>query len=248
MGVKRFSLLLGAAGVLLAQHSYTPADIEDGGRLFAANCVNCHGPEGDLVPGIDLAHGKFRRATTESDLILIIRNGIPGTAMPPHSMPEFMAGTIVAYLRSVATEGRSASTGNPATGKKIFEGKGNCLQCHRVNGTGSRLGPDLSEIGALRRVVAIERSIVDPNAEILPQNRFYRLVTKRGETVTGRLLNLDTFTIQLIDSKDRLLSFRRSDLRESGFREDSPMPSFRERLSATEREDVIAYLATLKGF
>ncbi len=89
---------------LFAQHSYGPADIEDGGKLFRANCVSCHGPEGNLVDGVDLGHGKFRRASTEDEVIQIIEDGIPGTAMPPNKLTDFQAGTILAYLRSVATE------------------------------------------------------------------------------------------------------------------------------------------------
>ena len=45
---------------LRAQHDYTPADVEDGGRLFRANCANCHGPDGDAIPLIDLGRGRFR--------------------------------------------------------------------------------------------------------------------------------------------------------------------------------------------
>ena len=74
-----------------------------------------------------------------------------------------------------------------------------------------------------------------------------RSVTKQGETITGRLLNVDTFTVQILDSKERLLSFQRSDLRESGFVNESPMPSYRGKLSTQELADVVAYLLSLKG-
>ena len=116
-----------------------------------------------------------------------------------------------------------------------------------MNGAGSRVGPDLSDIGSLRRTAEIEQSLLDPNAEVLPQNRFYRVVTKQGETITGRLLNLDTFTVQMLDSKERLLSLQRSDLREAAFLKDSPMPSYRGKLSTQELSDVVAYLDSLKG-
>jgi cytochrome c1 len=82
---------------------------------------------------------------------------------------------------------------------------------------------------------------------VLPQNRTYRAVTKQGETITGRLLNVDTFTVQILDSKERLLSLQRSDLREAGFVNDSPMPSYRDKLSSQELADVVAYLVSLKG-
>ena len=138
--------------------------------------------------------------------------------------------------------------GDAARGKAIFEGKGGCAGCHRVYGVGSRVGPDLSDIGALRRVAEIELSILDPNAEVLPQNRYYRVTTKSGETVTGRLLNEDAFSVQLLDTKERLLSFQRTDLRQAGFLSESPMPSYRDKLSEAERVDLITYLVSLKGF
>jgi len=241
------SLIL-VAGALFAQHSYTPADVEDGGRLFRGSCVGCHGADGDLVPGIDLGHGKFRRASTDDDIVKIIRTGIPGTPMPPGNYTEFQASTIVAYLRSMAATGRgSGIAGDAARGKELFQGKGNCTSCHRVGATGSRVGPDLSDIGALRKPAILERSILDPDAEVLAQNRFYRVVTKDGATVTGRVLNRDTFSVQLLDSKEQIRSFMISNLREHGFVEKSPMPSFKDKLTAQEVADVVSWLGTLKG-
>ena len=242
------ALLLVLPGALLAQHTYTPADIQEGNRLFRANCVLCHGPEGDQVPGIDLGHGRFRQTYSENALVKIIQNGIPGTGMPPNNLQDFQAEIVVAYLRSIATSGREVTgNGDAKRGKAIFEGKGNCLSCHRVYGVGSRVGPDLSDIGALRRSVEINQSLVEPNAEVLPQNRYYRAVTKQGESVTGRLLNVDTFSVQILDSNERLLSLQRSDLREAGFVNDSPMPSYRGKLNTQELADVVAYLLSLKG-
>jgi cytochrome c oxidase cbb3-type subunit III len=240
--------LLALPGVLPAQHTYTPADIQEGNRLFRANCVLCHGPEGDQVPGIDLGHGRFRQTYSENALVKIIQNGIPGTGMPPNNLQDFQAEIVVAYLRSIATSGREVTgNGDAKRGKAIFEGKGNCLNCHRVYGVGSRVGPDLSDIGALRRSVEINQSLLEPNEEVLPQNRYYRAVTKQGESVTGRLLNVDTFSVQILDSKERLLSLQRSDLREAGFVNDSPMPSYRGKLSTQELADVVGYLLSLKG-
>lgn len=248
MWAVRFSLFAVAAGALLGQHSYTPADIQEGQRLFRANCVLCHGPEGDQIPGIDLGHGKFRQTYSQDALIKIIQNGIPGTAMPPNNLQDFQVEVVVAYLRSIATAGRTVSAnGNAARGKALFEGKGGCLQCHRVGTNGSRVGPDLSDIAALRRTAEIERSLLEPDEEVLPQNRYYRVVTKQGETIIGRILNLDTFTVQMLDSKERLLSLNRSDLREAGFVEKSPMPSYRDKFSSQELADIVTYLASLKG-
>ena len=105
--------------------------------------------------------------------------------------------------------------GDPVRGKELFENKGGCLGCHRVKTTGSRLGPNLTEIGANRRAVELEHSLVEPTPPPAPQNRSVSVVTKDGTTITGRLLNIDTFTIEMLDSNENLRSFLRSDLSES---------------------------------
>jgi putative heme-binding domain-containing protein len=162
-------------------------------------------------------------------------------------MTEEQASRIVAYLRSVAATKRTASVaGDVMRGKSIYESKGNCASCHRVDGVGSRLGPDLSKIGQLRRAVDLEQSLIDPAAEVLPTNRFYRVVTKNGTAITGRLLNIDTFTVQIMDSKEELRSFVKADLKEHGFAP-SPMPSYKSTLSPQEQADVVSYLVSLKG-
>lgn len=130
-------------------------------------------------------------------------------------------------------------------GEAIFQGKGACSNCHRVRGRGSRLGPDLSEIGSQREAADLRQSIVDPDAAILPQNRFYYVTKQDGSTVTGRLLNHDTLTVQLMSPKEELLGFRKAELREHGFQKNSPMPSYEGKLTAEELSDLIAYLISL---
>jgi putative heme-binding domain-containing protein len=248
MFANRVFLPLVVAGALFAQHGYTPSDVENGGRLYRTNCASCHGPNGDLQPGVDLGHGKFRRATADEEVAAIITKGIPGTGMPPGNFTESQALTIVAYLRSMAASSNVAATaGDPARGKEVFEGKGQCLTCHRVRTTGSRVGPDLTDIGMLRRTAELERSLVDPNADMLAANRYYRVVTKDGQTVTGRLLNEDTFSVQLLDTTEKLRSFKIADVREHAFVDKSPMPSYKGKLTPEELSDVIGYLTSLKG-
>jgi putative heme-binding domain-containing protein len=138
-------------------------------------------------------------------------------------------------------------SGRALQGQAVFQGKGTCLNCHRVQGRGSRLGPDLSDIGLQRPAEELRRAVLEPGAEILPRNRFYRVVTKDGNTITGRLLNHDTFTVQLITPKEELVRFRKSELREHGFQKNSPMPSYEGKLAPEELADLIAYLASLKG-
>jgi cytochrome c oxidase cbb3-type subunit III len=239
---------MAAAGVLSGQHEFNPFDAQIGARLYLNNCVYCHGPDGDQVPGIDLGHGKFKHASTDAEIVDIIRKGIPGTGMPAQTnMPEQQVKNIVAYLRSLAAAPSELPKGGDARrGRAIFEGKGRCLECHRVRDAGSRLGPDLSDIGGVRRIAEMEKALTDPSSTLLPQNRFFRVVAKDGTAVTGRILNQDTFTVQLIDAKERLLSFQKSDLKEFAPM-NSPMPSYKDKLSPAEMTDLITYMVSLKG-
>ena len=244
------AVIVGIDTLSARQEIDSPSEVADGQQLFMANCAVCHGPDGDSIPGVDLGHGKFKKASSDDDLVRIIQSGVPGTAMPEFSkiISDLEIRTIISYLHYMAATAYSTSApGNAARGKAIFEGKGRCLDCHRVRDKGSRLGPDLTEIGAVRRMVDLERSLLEPDAEILPQNRFVRLLTRDGVTITGRLLNHDTFTVQLIDSKERLLSFRMSSLKELAFVDKSPMPSYQGELNSQELADLVSYLVSLKG-
>jgi putative heme-binding domain-containing protein len=154
---------------------------------------------------------------------------------------------VVAYLRdNAAAKPNAVSTGNAARGKTVFDGKGECADCHRVNGQGSRTGPDLSNVGRLRRATELEQSLLDPGTEVQANNRFYRVVPADGQEVIGRLLNRDTYTVQLLDWDEHLRSFALKDLREHGF-DDTPMPSFRKKLNAQQISDLVAYLVSLQG-
>jgi mono/diheme cytochrome c family protein len=143
------------AGTSLSAQHATAFDIEDGGRAFRNTCANCHGPDGDQIAGIDLGRGQFRRQLTDQELVGIIRNGIPNTPMPATNVSEVQAVKIVAYLRSAAESRKNVAVGGDAArGKTIFDGKGDCATCHRVNGVGSRVGPDLSRPQKFCRLTA----------------------------------------------------------------------------------------------
>ncbi|HEY7501491.1 MAG TPA: c-type cytochrome [Vicinamibacterales bacterium] len=152
-----------------------------------------------------------------------------------------VASTLVGLAR------QASSPANTAKGAALVAGKGECLTCHRVQGKGSRLGPDLTDIGSTRTPVQLQTSLLDPNAEVLPENRFYRVVTRDGTSITGRLLNHDTFQVLMMDPKERLRTFQKSELREHGFVKGSMMPAQDQRLSPEEIADIVAYLTSLKG-
>jgi putative heme-binding domain-containing protein len=174
---------------------------------------------------------------------------------------------IVPMLTAQTAPDITLPAGDANRGKTIFESsKGNCQGCHRVNGTGSLYGPDLSTIGAPPRGGApaggrggqapatppagptpqqLAQSILDPNAVISVQNRYVRLTMKDGKTIWGKLLNVDTFAYQIFDSTEKLTNISKTDVREATMT--SPMPSYRDKLTTQELADVVSYLMSLKG-
>lgn len=244
-------ILLLLAGLLAGQEhvgQYSQADVEAGFNLYNANCITCHGANGDSVPGVNLRSGQFRHASSDADLNRLLQTGIPGTAMPPGKFGTGDLAALVAYLRAMHEfDTRPLTRGDAARGQNIFDEKGNCTNCHRVNGRGSRVAPDLTDIGAIRSPEALQGSLIDPTASMLPLNRSIRAVTRDGQTITGRRLNEDTYTVQIIDAQERLVSLSKSELKEYTVLKNSTMPSYKDKLSASEIDDLVAYLRTLKG-
>ena len=181
---------------------HAPADIAYGSRLYDAQCTTCHGANGDGVGGVDLRSGKFRNATTDQDLIRVITTGIPGTGMQAFKFDSSEIAGIIAYLRNMNSFDRgSIKAGDAGRGRAIVEGKGACLTCHRVGTQGSRVAPDLSDVGATRSAgiaAAIAHRSDDPDDADQPAGA---RVTKDGTVINGRRLNEDTYTVQLIDEQ-----------------------------------------------
>jgi len=235
-------------GTFVAAQDYTQADIAYGSRLYAAQCATCHGASGDSVGGVDLRSGKFRNATTDQDLMSVIMNGVTGTGMQAFRFDAAELAGIIAYLRSMNTfDAGSVRVGDAGRGRVLFEGKGACTRCHRVGAQGARVAPDLSDIGAIRSAGSLQRSLIDPNSQMMPINRPVRAVTRDGNVINGRRLNEDTYTVQLMDDQERLVSLAKADLRDYTILQTSLMPSYKDTLGADDLADLVAYLLSLKG-
>jgi cytochrome c oxidase cbb3-type subunit 3 len=230
------------------QGQYPDADIVYGSSLYTARCSTCHGAQGDGVGGVNLRSGTFRNAVTDQELARFIRTGAQAAGMPPFALDNADMAGIIAYLRNMNTfDAATVKTGDVARGRAVFEGKGACMQCHRVGRAGSRVAPNLTDIGSLRSAGSLQRSLINPSSQMMPINRPVRVVTKDGAVINGRRLNEDTYTLQILDDRERLHSLVKADLREYTISTTSPMPSYQDRLSSEEIADVLAYLLSLKG-
>ncbi len=136
--------------------------------------------------------------------------------------------------------------GDASRGSALMESH-SCFDCHRIRDRGSRLGPNLSDIGGRRTPDRLRQALVTPDEEVTPENRFVRLVTRQGDIITGRLLNQDAFSVQLITPKEELKTYMRAALREYAIVDTGLMPSVQGKLTDEEIADIVAYLASLKG-
>jgi putative heme-binding domain-containing protein len=244
------ALVLLASAALRAQADhgaqYSQAEIATGYRLYSATCVQCHGGNGDGISGVDLRRGVFRRAASDEDLARVITTGVPGTGMPPFKLEPAELTGVIAFIRAGFDQTVSVRVGDPARGRTLFDGKGACATCHRVEGRGALSAPDLSGVGLVRTVGALQRSLIEPTTAMVPANRPVRIVTKSGDTIDGRRLNEDTYTVQLLDARGRLRSLPKSDIRTLAYATASPMPSYGSRLTPEEIADLVGYLASLR--
>jgi len=235
--------------------AYAPEDVTAGAALYDRLCVNCHGVSGTGVGGIDLLRGMLPRAGTDEALRTVIATGFPQAGMPAFPLEPAEVRALVAFvragsdLRSPGPSGPGSAPvalGDAARGRILFEDKGQCLSCHRRGQEGGWSAPDLTDVGRARAPASLRLSLVNPTSAMRPIHRPVRAVTQDGQVITGRRLNEDTYTVQLMTGEGRLRSFVKAELREWSVTLTSTMPSFQDRLTEAELADLVAYLVSLK--
>ena len=130
-------------------------------------------------------------------------------------------------------------------GRELF-GAVACAACHRFNNEGGSYGPDLT--GAVGRFNARDllESILLPNKEVSDQYAPIVITKTDGETVTGRVINLNDNSIMIspnMFAPDEIVSVDRNQIRTIEPSKQSLMPE--GLLNALEREeiyDLVAYL------
>jgi putative heme-binding domain-containing protein len=202
------------------------------------------------VRGPDLTTGQWSHGGTDAQLFQTIMRGIPGTEMPGAQISnttDDQVWALIAYLRTLSgPTSAEEQRGNAQNGETLFWGKATCGQCHMVRGRGGRLGPDLSRIGAARSTTALLDEIRTPSKSFTDGYWPVTVVMRDGRRIRAARKNEDPFSVQVMDTKEQILSFDRSNLREVIAESRSLMPDYsRERLTDAELDDVIRYLRSL---
>jgi uncharacterized repeat protein (TIGR03806 family) len=142
-----------------------------------------------------------------------------------------------------------ALAGDAARGKKFFfEAAGvACRTCHRIQGQGGEVGPDLSEIGKKYDRAKILENMLEPSKEIDPKYQAYLVATKDGQILTGVLVERTPQTIALRDAQNKLIQLNTSEIDQLAAQQQSIMPELLLRdMTAQQAADLIAFLSSLK--
>ena len=217
---------------------------------FRQRCADCHGTDARGVRGPDITQ-VWSSGRTDRGLFNTVRRGVSNTEMPAFPAPRTSdrdIWQILAYLRTIASPAPAdPPTGDATNGALVFEN--NCVGCHRVNAQGGRLGPDLSRIGSGRsREVLLSRirtGIDDPRPGFQPVT----ITPESGPPIRGVKKNEDLFSVQIMDTRERIQGYERDKVRSVVDLRRSMMPVFGpERISDSDLNDLVRYLGTLRGF
>ncbi len=257
------AVLLVLAGPLLASPQEaavvnpTLQDLQLGKTTFESTCSVCHGLDGGGGMGPNIQGIPFSLGMEAT--IDVIKSGMSG-GMPAFGgqLSAAQIQHVVQYLLTLKRKDTFKITGDPEKGKEVYASSG-CASCHMIDGQGSDSAPDLSNVGALRSGGYLRTTLLYPGSD-LPQQHlfletggklddlFVHLVTKDGRTLDGTRVVEDSFRIVIEDAKGNFHSFDKSNLRE--LKEEpgkSLMPSYKGKLSDAQVNDLVAYLASLKG-
>jgi putative heme-binding domain-containing protein len=225
-------------------HLGNKASLRGAVALYRVRCGDCHGLDARGYRGPDLT--AVLGGLADERLFQIIRKGVPGTEMQPSTATDDDVLMIIAYLRDLnAPAAAEEPSGNADNGTRLFAAQ--CATCHRVGDRGGRLGPDLSRIGAARSRAALVREIRTPSDWIPPAYETVTLVTTDGQKIRAIKKNEDVFSIQIMDTRERIQGYLRTNLQDVIYEKTSLMPTYGpDRLSDSELNDVIAYLSTLR--
>jgi putative heme-binding domain-containing protein len=140
--------------------------------------------------------------------------------------------------------------GDAAAGERVFfHAQGaRCYSCHRADGRGGKIGPDLSTIGAALTRERLIESILEPSKEIAPMFTTWSVTTRDGQVHTGVIVDEGAdSTVTLADAQGKTKVLKRLEIEDRAALPTSLMPdNLHEQMTPREFRDLIAFLASRK--
>ncbi len=233
--------------------------IQAGQPLFVQTCAHCHGSGGEggqgEGQGPNLITNNDVRKLSDAELAGVIRKGVPGTAMPSFPLPEPQIRQLVAFVRSLNSPAINLHVpGNIAAGRALFFRKAECSGCHMIHGDGGFLGPDLTDIGATRRLDQLRQSLLGTQQRASTNGDLYGdplagyrpviLKTADGTTVEGIAKHSSNYSVEVLDKDGKLHLLHGDAIKQAEFEKKSWMPDdYAQRLSPEEIRDLLAFLS-----
>ena len=240
-------LLFLAASALFGQPAAGPADLATGRRIFESQCALCHGNTGTGGRGPSLNRPKLNKAPDEAGIRKVISDGIPPEMPNAWQLSQREVASVAAYVHSLGAVAPEPIPGNPSRGGAIYRAR-SCANCHIIAGEGTGFGPELTAIGARRNAAHLREALVRPAAFVPEEFTSIEVTPLKGAPVTGIRVNEDSFTVQIKDAAGGFHSYRKSDLKSWRLlRDQSAMPSYEKTIQGGELDDLVAYLAGLRG-
>ena len=136
--------------------------------------------------------------------------------------------------------------GDVNQGRDVFfnHGAAQCLRCHKVNGFGADVGPDLTLMGKMYDRRYLLEAIVDPGAAVAPGYGITSVTTNDGKTHSGTYMGENKVVVKVKTGDGKVLTLKRKDIK-TMMPPVSPMPPMHMLLQPKELRDVVAYLKSL---
>ena len=229
--------------------THNAAAVDAGQKRFRQLCSSCHGRDGEggqgEGQGPNLINSWEVRRAKDAQLFSAVKNGVQGTAMPPFPLPDQQVWELVSFVRALNAPANSVSVpGDPAAGESVFFGKGGCSGCHMIRGRGGYLGPDLSNIGAVRRLSELREAILKPKQEPSEGYRPLLLRVSGGRQLRAVARHYSNWSIQALDENGALHLLRGSAMETAAFQNKTWMPAdFAQRLTTADIDNLLAFLS-----
>jgi putative heme-binding domain-containing protein len=141
-----------------------------------------------------------------------------------------------------------ALAGNATNGKALFaSARARCATCHKVDGVGQEIGPDLSKIARTRPREHLLESLLDPSRRIDTHQQSYTVVRLDGQTVTGMLKKRDVKELIVLDATGKSSTIPLADVDSLDASRTSLMPDGLLRdFTPQDAADLLAYLSERK--
>lgn len=242
------------------QHVVDPVAADRGRKVYAAECINCHGTQArgtdngaDLIRSVVVLHDRYG-----SEIGPFLRKGHPTQTTPIanltgaqiEDLSHFIHYEVFQTLRS-ALDVQNVLTGDPKAGAAYFNGEGKCTGCHSATG-------DLAGIASRLTPVNLQQRFLFPmsggrggrggrGAAPAAKPVTVTVTPAGGSPITGVLVSMDDFDVALRDSSGDYKSFRRTpSLKVVKHDPYLAHEQLLDHITDKNMHDVVAYLEGLK--